>query len=84
MIALPSLATLKLAGGAVVIGALVATGTYWKGRLDGEAIAEVAPLKSALNDIRERNIDDAATQRLSDYDLCVRDLGGLPECDRFR
>lgn len=32
----------------------------------------------------ERKGDDAKLQRLSDFDLCVAYLGGVPECDSLR
>lgn len=46
-----------------------------------ELIAEqaVADLKAE----RERRHDDAELQGLSDYDLCVRALGRVPDCDVF-
>lgn len=81
---IPGANWINLAAGAVV-GALLASGpVYLKGRADGAAMAELKPLKQTIEDIRERNHDDAETQRLSDYDLCVRDLGRVPECDTLR
>jgi len=32
----------------------------------------------------ERKGDDAKLQRMSDFDLCVAYLGGVPECDSLR
>lgn len=32
----------------------------------------------------ERKGDDAKLQRMSDYDLCVAYLGGVPECGSLR
>lgn len=32
----------------------------------------------------ERKGDDAKLQRMSDFDLCVAYLGGLPECDSLK
>lgn len=81
---IPGVNWLQLGAGAV-IGALVASGpVYLKGRADGAALAELKPLKQTIQDIRERNIDDAETQRLSDFDVCVRDIGRVPECDTLR
>lgn len=55
-----------------------------KAREEGKAayIAEraVAARKAQM----ERNGDDAKLQRMSDFDLCVSALGGVPECDTFR
>jgi hypothetical protein len=42
--------------------------------------------RKAVEDLkaeRERKKDDAELQGLSDYDLCVRALGRVPDCDIF-
>jgi len=84
MIALPGLGTLRLLGVAIVAAGLIGGAAYVKGRADGRALGELSSLKETIKEIRERMKDDAATQRLSDFDVCVRDLGRVPECDALR
>lgn len=73
------------AGAGAIAGALLVSGpVYLKGRADGANLAELKPLRQTIQDIRERNHDDAETQQLSDFDLCLRDLGRVPECDTLR
>jgi hypothetical protein len=80
-------------GGSVAVGAIVAAGVYslantvWllpaakqQGRNEYIAEQAVADLKAE----RERRKSDAELQKMSDYDLCVRALGGVPGCDVFR
>lgn len=45
-------------------------------------IAEQA-VKSQKEEL-ERKGDDAKLQRMSDFDLCVAYLGGVPECDSLK
>ncbi|MCY0148318.1 hypothetical protein OEG84_11500 [Hoeflea sp. G2-23] len=72
-------------GVGVVAGALLAAlPVYTMGRIDGKALSELKPLKQVIQDIRDRNTDDAETQRLSDFDVCVRDFGRVPECDALK
>ena len=81
---IPGASWLNLAAGAVAGALLVSGPVYLKGRADGAALAELKPLKQTIRDIRERNNDDATTRKLSDFDLCIRDLGKLPECDSLK
>ena len=79
---------LKLAAGAilggVVVYSYVQAFTLPAARQEGRdrLIAEQA-VQSQKEEL-ERKGDDAKLQRMSDYDLCVAYLGGVPECDSLK
>lgn len=81
---IPGANWLNLAAGALVGAALAIPPAYLVGRSDGATLAEVPTLKQTIKDIRERNDDDAETRKLSDFDLCVREYGSVPECDPLK
>lgn len=53
-------------------------------REDGRARLIAEQAAQAQREELERKGDDAKLQRMSDYDLCVAYLGGVPECDSLR
>ena len=81
---IPGFNWLTIGTGAVVGALMMAGPAYLKGRIDADNLAELKPLKEIIQDIRDRNNDDAETRKLSDFDLCIRDTGGMPECDALR
>lgn len=81
---IPGFNWLTAGAGALAGALLVIPPAYLKGRADGADLAELKPLRQTIQDIRERNHDDAETQQLSDFDLCVREYGRVPECDTLR
>lgn len=69
---------------AALVLVLVYGAGQWQGRTAASANAEAKQLRQEIEDIRERNADDAETRNLSDFELCVRDIGSVPECDSLR
>lgn len=70
--------------GAIAVYAYTQAITLPAARQEGRSrlIAEQA-VQSQKEEL-ERKGDDAKLQRMSDYDLCVAYLGGVPECDSLR
>ena len=60
------------------------TALYVKIKADGAASVRLEQLETNQTDNAERKRDDKKTQDLSDFDLCVRDLGRVPICDSLK
>lgn len=61
----------------LVVAALVVSGAaYFKGRMDGDAMAQAAARKQIVEQLTERNRINESVSRMSSADLCRR-LGGV-------
>jgi len=71
--------------GGLVLAVLAAIALYGNDKFRaGADSVEAKNMKQTIKDIRERNSDDVETQNLSDFAICVRDFGRVPECDNFK
>jgi hypothetical protein len=73
-------------------GAIVAAGLYsvvntvWllpAARDEGRMQLRAEQAQADLDAEQQRKKEDAKLQRMSDYDLCVRNVGRVPECNVF-
>lgn len=51
---------------------------------EGKRAAETETLARQVEEIKQRNADDAELQRKSDYDLCITYLGRVSDCELLR
>jgi len=78
----------KMAGAAVLAGALAYTVGHWRGDSAGyeRRVAEVAAASARAE--MERKNDDRKLHGMSDYDLCVAGLAGrgvsIDPCEQLR
>jgi len=73
-------------GGVLTFGVYSAANTVWllpSARQQGKQAYIAEKAVEDLKAERERTKDNAFLQGLSDYDLCVRALGRVPDCDVF-
>lgn len=70
-------------GIALAVATMVAGAVYNIYDAGAESV-ETRNMRETIKDTRERNVDDVETQKLSDFDICVRDTGGMPICDTLK